>query len=53
LAEAIAEEMMEHILRITQAVRRMGVNVINAGPDDLMEQLIKQYLDVKKKGRAY
>ncbi len=53
LAEAIAEEMMEHILRITQAVRRMGVNVINAGPDDLMEQLIKQYIDVKKKGRAY
>jgi uncharacterized protein (DUF58 family) len=53
LAEAIAEEMMEHILKITQAVRRMGVNVINAGPDDMMEQLIKQYLDVKKKGRAY
>jgi uncharacterized protein (DUF58 family) len=53
LAEAIAEEMMEHILQITQAVRRFGVNVVNVGPDDMMNQVIRQYLDVKKKGKAY
>ncbi|TXT64402.1 MAG: hypothetical protein BAJALOKI1v1_570008 [Promethearchaeota archaeon] len=53
LAEAVSEEMIEHILEITQNVRRMGVNVINVGPDDMMNQVIKQYLDVKKKGKAF
>ena len=53
LAEAISEEMMEHILKISQKVKRMGVRRISVGPDDMMDQVIRQYLDVKKKGKAY
>jgi uncharacterized protein (DUF58 family) len=53
LAEAISEEMMEHILKISQKVKRMGVRRISVGPDDMMDQVIRQYLDVKKKGQAY
>jgi uncharacterized protein (DUF58 family) len=53
LAEAISEEMMEHILKVSQKVKRMGVRRISVGPDDMMDQVIRQYLDVKKKGKAY
>ncbi|TXT65869.1 MAG: hypothetical protein BAJALOKI3v1_60008 [Promethearchaeota archaeon] len=53
LAEAIAEEMMEHILKIRQQARNMGMNVITVGPDDMMNQVIANYLEAKKKGKAY
>ncbi|MBD3211576.1 MAG: DUF58 domain-containing protein, partial [Candidatus Lokiarchaeota archaeon] len=53
LAEAIAEEMMEHILKIRQQTRNMGMNVITVGPDDMMNQVIGNYLEAKKKGKAY
>ena len=53
LAEAISEEMMEHILTIKQEVRNLGVNLITVGPDDMMHQVLKNYLDAKKKGSAY
>lgn len=53
LAEAISEEMIEHILKISQKVKRMGVRRISVGPDDMMDQVIRQYMDVKKKGKAY
>jgi uncharacterized protein (DUF58 family) len=53
LAEAISEEMMEHILTIKQEVRNLGVNLITVGPDDMMHQVLQNYLDAKKKGSAY
>ena len=53
LAEAISEEMMEHILGIKQESRRLGVNIITVGPDDMMNQVISNYLEAKKKGSAY
>ena len=53
LAEAISEEMMEHILKIKQELRNLGVNLITVGPDDMMNQVLKNYLEAKKKGRAY
>ncbi len=53
LAEAISEEMMEHVLLIKQKMRNMGVNIISCGPDDLMNQVLKTYLEAKKKGSAY
>jgi len=53
LAEAISEEMMEHILLIKQGVRNLGVNLTSVGPDDMMHYVLKNYLDAKKKGRAY
>lgn len=53
LAEAISEEMMEHILTIRQEVRNLGVNLITVGPDDMMHLVLQNYLDAKKKGSAY
>ncbi len=53
LAEAISEEMMEHILTIKQEVRNLGVNLSSVGPDDMMHMVLKNYLDAKKKGSAY
>jgi uncharacterized protein (DUF58 family) len=53
LAEAISEEMMEHILTIKQELRNYGINIITVGPDDIMGQIVKNYLEAKKKGSAY
>ncbi len=53
LAEAISEEMMEHILIIKQEVRNLGVNLITVGPDDMMHLVLQNYLEAKKKGSAY
>ena len=53
LAEAISEEMMEHILTIKQEARNMGINIITCGPDDMLDKILKNYLEAKKKGSAY
>jgi len=53
LAEAISEEMMENILTIRQNARALGVPILSVGPDDMMHAIISQYLEAKKKGKAY
>ncbi len=53
LAEAISEEMMEHIMIIKQGLRNLGVNLITVGPDDMVNEIMKKYLEAKKKGAAY
>ena len=53
LAEAISEEMMEHIISVKQEVRNLGVNIITVGPDDMMNQVLGNYMEAKKKGSAY
>lgn len=53
LAEAISEEMMEHVLKVRQSVRSLAVPIISVGPDDMMNAILSQYLEAKKKGRAF
>ena len=53
LAEAISEEMMEHIIKIRRELRNLGVNIITVGPDDMMSSVLKTYVEAKKKGSAY
>jgi len=53
LAEAISEEMMEHILTLKQEIRHLGVNIVTVGPDDMMNQVLGNYMEAKKKGSAY
>ncbi|MBN1214310.1 MAG: DUF58 domain-containing protein [Candidatus Lokiarchaeota archaeon] len=53
LAEAIAEEMMEHIIEIKQQARNLGINIVTVGPDDMMNQVLSNYLEAKKKGKAF
>jgi len=53
LAEAISEEMMEHILLLKREFRNLGINLITTGPDEMMANVLKTYMEAKKKGRAY
>ena len=53
LAEAISEEMMEHIIKIRRELRNLGINLITVGPDDMMSSVLKTYVEAKKKGSAY
>ncbi len=53
LAEAISEEMMEHILKVKQDIRNLGINIVTVGPDDMMNQVLGTYMEAKKKGKAY
>ena len=53
LAEAISEEMMEHVLIIKQDIQKMGMNLITCGPDDILNQVLANYMEAKKKGKAY
>jgi len=53
LAEAISEEMMEHILKIKQDIRNLGINIVTVGPDDMMNQVLGTYMEAKKKGKAF
>ncbi|MFX0026029.1 MAG: DUF58 domain-containing protein, partial [Candidatus Hermodarchaeota archaeon] len=53
LAEAISEEMMEHILKVKQDIRNLGINIVTVGPDDMMNQVLGNYMEAKKKGKAF
>jgi uncharacterized protein (DUF58 family) len=53
LAEAISEEMMEHVLKVRQEIRNLGINLLTVGPDDMLNTVLSNYLEAKKKGRAY
>ncbi|MFX1237084.1 MAG: DUF58 domain-containing protein [Promethearchaeota archaeon] len=53
LAEAISEEMMQHIVSVKQDLGRLGVNLITCGPDDMLNQVLANYMEAKKKGKAY
>ncbi|MHA1689432.1 MAG: DUF58 domain-containing protein [Promethearchaeota archaeon] len=53
LAEAISEEMMEHVLIIKQEMRTYGTNIITVGPDDMLNLVLSSYMEAKKKGKAY
>ena len=53
LAEAISEEMMEHILLLRREFRNLGISLITTGPDEMMANVLKTYVEAKKKGSAY
>jgi len=52
IAEAIAERMMEHILKIKSGAQRMNVPIISVGPDEMLDTILTEYLQAKKKGKA-
>jgi phosphoribosylamine-glycine ligase len=53
LAEAIAENMMEHIMQIKTGAQRMNVPLISVGPEEMLDAVLTEYLQAKKKGKAY
>ena len=52
LAEAIAEEMMLHILNVKNDCRKLGVPVISVAPDDMFDVIMNQYQEAKRVGKA-
>nr|MDO8114062.1 DUF58 domain-containing protein [Candidatus Sigynarchaeota archaeon] len=52
LAEAISEEMMQHILEAKKNAQSSGIPIISAGPDDIIQRTIEEYLKAKSKGKA-
>ncbi|MHA1905963.1 MAG: DUF58 domain-containing protein [Candidatus Thorarchaeota archaeon] len=52
LSEAVSEELWERRQKITRALARFGINVVNVGPEDFLPTIIKQYETAKQKGVA-
>ncbi|MEX2680266.1 MAG: DUF58 domain-containing protein [Candidatus Sigynarchaeota archaeon] len=52
IAEAISEEMMQHVLEVKQNAQPMGIPIIPVGPDDIIERTIEEYLHAKARGKA-
>jgi uncharacterized protein (DUF58 family) len=52
IAEAISEEMMQHILEAKQEAQKFGYPISSVGPTDIIAKTIEEYLDAKVKGKA-
>jgi uncharacterized protein (DUF58 family) len=52
LSEAVSEELWERRQKITRALARFGIMVVNVGPEDFLPTIIKQYENAKQKGVA-
>ena len=52
LAEAISEEMMQHVLLVKKEVQALSVPVISVGPDDMFEVIMREYQEAKRVGKA-
>ncbi|MHA1861112.1 MAG: hypothetical protein ACTSVM_02295, partial [Candidatus Ranarchaeia archaeon] len=50
LAEAISESLYGNRKKIVDQIRRMGVDVIDVGPDDILPTAISSYLKAKRRG---
>lgn len=52
LSEAVSEELWERRQKITRALARFGITVVNVGPEDFLPMVIRQYEEAKQKGVA-
>jgi uncharacterized protein (DUF58 family) len=52
LAEAVTEEFFEERKLIEEGLQGLEVEVLNVGPDDMLPQVISQYLKAKATGKA-
>ncbi len=52
LAEAISEEMIQHVLQVRKDCRPLNVPVISVAPDDMFNVIMGEYEEAKKKGKA-
>jgi len=52
LAEAVSEELWERRSKISRALARFGITVVNVGPADFLPTIIKQYENAKRMGVA-
>jgi uncharacterized protein (DUF58 family) len=52
LSVAVAEELWERRAKISRALARFGIEVINVGPEDFLPTIIRQYNLAKQRGVA-
>ena len=52
LAEAIAEEMMLHVLTVKNDCKKLGVPIISVAPDDMFDVIVNEYQESKRVGKA-
>ncbi len=52
IAEAIFEEYLGYRKQVEDRLRGLGVEIINVGPDDILPNVIKTYMQGKKAGKG-
>ena len=52
LAEAISEEMMEHLMNLKPDVEKMQTSLINVGPDDMLNVVLNEYAKARHAGKG-
>jgi uncharacterized protein (DUF58 family) len=52
LAEAIAEEMMLHVVSVKKDGQKSAVPVISVAPDDMFDVIMNEYQEAKRIGKA-
>jgi len=52
LSEAVSEELWERRVKISRALSRFGIEVVNVGPEDFLPTIIRQYNAAKQRGVA-
>lgn len=52
IAEAISEEMMEHLVNLKPKLNRLQTSLINVGPDDFLNVVLNEYAKATKKGKG-
>jgi uncharacterized protein (DUF58 family) len=52
LAEAISEEYLGHRKQVEDALRSLGVEILNVGPEDMLAEVIRQYHKAKAQGKG-
>jgi uncharacterized protein (DUF58 family) len=52
LAEAISEEMIQHVLQIKKDAQRLNSPVISVAPDDMFDVIMHEYEEAKRHGKG-
>ena len=52
IAEAISEEMMEHIIEIKPKLEGLNASLIYVGPDDFLTTVLNEYAKARKAGKG-
>jgi hypothetical protein len=52
LSEAVSEELWERRSKISRALARFGIVVVNVSPEDFLPTIIQEYESAKQRGIA-
>ncbi len=52
IAEAISEEMMEHLLNVKPGIEGMAGTLINVGPNDMLQIVLNEYAKARHGGKG-